>query len=96
MSVQKLKKALTFSVSGALLAGTLAVGCEKPMRTSNPGPEPEERVNTGPETVEKTGPDAGAAEDSGAAVELPELRPTVNPGPEPVPEPDPEPEPDKK
>jgi hypothetical protein len=95
MSAKNLKKALTFSVSSALLAGTLAVGCEKPIRTSNPGPEPVETVNEGPEPEPVSKPAADAGPD---AVVLPELvKPiTTNPGPAPMPKPEPEPEPEQK
>lgn len=84
----KLKKALTFSVSGALLATTALTGCEKPIRTANPGPEPEERVNEGPVAEPEEKADAGAEPEGATPPTLPEIKPTVNPGPEPVPDPE--------
>ena len=90
MSANKIRKALTFSVSGALLAGTLASGCETPARTSNPGPEPEATVNEGPAPDPIPTADAGVQADVAQTPPVLEKPIIINPGPETPPEPTPE------
>ena len=81
MKTKNWKRALTFSVSGALLLGVVTLGCEKPIKTSNPGPE------MTPVNV----PEAPEAEKPKDEVEQPVIIKT-NPGPVAKPKPEAEPE----
>ncbi len=73
------RRNLTFTVSGALLAGSFALTACPAQERTDTVPIPE-RTNTGPDEVEptSTAPPASTAPPTSAPEELP----TANPGPE--------------